>query len=74
MFCNAYDDMASFSYHNTRGVTASGAPVHLVSSGRGTREGLQRADAGCGASAHSVHGRAVAGIGHRMHVVSVWCK
>jgi hypothetical protein len=22
MLCNAYDDMASFSYHNTRGVTA----------------------------------------------------
>jgi hypothetical protein len=24
MLCNAYDDMASFSYHNTRGVTAVG--------------------------------------------------
>jgi hypothetical protein len=22
MLCNAYDDMASFSYHNTRGVTS----------------------------------------------------
>jgi hypothetical protein len=27
MLCNAYDDMTSFSYHNTRGVTPIVAPL-----------------------------------------------
>jgi hypothetical protein len=53
---------------------ASGAPARPVSSGRGAREGLQRANAGCGAPVHPVHGRAVADAGHRTRVVSVRCK
>jgi hypothetical protein len=30
MLCNAYDDMASFSYHNTRGVTVRFAEIWLI--------------------------------------------
>jgi hypothetical protein len=49
MLCNAYDDMASFSYHNTRGVTAHprkrldrgvvDGPQTIATETRGEREG-----------------------------------
>jgi hypothetical protein len=53
---------------------ASKAPACLVSSGRGTCEGLQRADAGCGAPVRPVHGRAAADASHQTRVVRIRCK
>jgi hypothetical protein len=53
---------------------ASGAPARPVSSGRGTREGLQRADAGHGTSARPVHFCVAAGARDRTQCVSIRCK
>jgi hypothetical protein len=72
MICNAYDDMASFSYHNIRGVTAiasDGSSSASEGAAKGEAEG-GRSIWGWARALHIMRGEAgtcVGAVGHSAH-------